>query len=99
MPDTSSTASAGQSLVTPTSVLAHDIRGDVLGFRRAPSDSNLRRAVVVGAELGLTGSLSLFAEATADYYFTQPTPPAAGGAPYNYDNFYPVFGVGLNFRL
>ncbi|MDZ7704677.1 MAG: S-layer homology domain-containing protein [Trueperaceae bacterium] len=69
-------------------------QSDILGFGAVDS---IFAGGLVGAELGLTGSLSLFAEATADYYFTQPTPVAP--APYNYDNFYPVFGVGLNFRL
>ncbi len=52
---------------------------------------------LAGVELGLTGSLSLFAEATADYYFN--APPVLNPPRYQYDQLYPVFGVGLNFRL
>jgi hypothetical protein len=53
---------------------------------------------LLGVEYGITSNLGVFVEATGDWYFNDNGVPAANGD-YNYGQFYPTVGLGVNYRF
>jgi hypothetical protein len=63
--------------------------------QKAQADHGLFFGGVLGAEYGLTTSLSVFVEGGVDYYLN--TPPAGSGS-YHYRQIYPTVGIGVKWR-
>jgi hypothetical protein len=51
---------------------------------------------LLGVEYGLTSNIGVFVEATGDWYFND-NGVASGG--YDYGQFYPTVGLGVNYRF
>lgn len=63
--------------------------------QRAQADHGLFFGGVLGAEYGLSTSLSAFVEGGVDYYLN--APPAGSGG-YHYGHVYPTIGLGVKWR-